>query len=277
MTSQVPALSWLYAPASRPRLVEKALASRAHAVIVDLEDAVAPADKDEARANLPALLSDAALRPVCLRINGLSSPWWQDDIAVAVSLAGLDSLLVPKVESAADVAVLTGALERAGSDLVVRCLLESARGVESALEIATAGPRVGGVSLGEADLRSELRCEEEGLDYVRSRVVIAAAAAGLPRPPQSVYPRLRDPDGLARSCARGRVLGFLGRAAIHPEQLDEIERAYLPTAQELESAHEILGGPDGARVSDDGAFAYVEFERGARETVALAARYGLGG
>jgi citrate lyase subunit beta/citryl-CoA lyase len=270
-----PSLTWLYAPASRPELVEKALATRAHAVIVDLEDAVAPADKDDARGNLEALLGAPLERTVCVRINGLASPWWQADLAIAVSLAGVDSLLLPKVESAGDVGVIVEELARASSTLALRCLIESARGVESALEIASASPRLQGVSLGEADLRSELRCDEDGLDYVRSRLILASAAAGLPRPPQSVYPRLRDPEGLARSCARGRTLGFLGRAAIHPEQLEEIERAYLPTAQELESAREIVEGADGARTQADGSFVDAAFVRGASETVALAERYGV--
>jgi citrate lyase subunit beta/citryl-CoA lyase len=271
----VPALTWLYAPASRPELVEKALASRAHAVIVDLEDAVAPADKDAARANLAGLLGEPLARTVCVRINGLASPWWQADLAVAVALAGVDSLLVPKVESAGDVGVVVEELARASSALTLRCLIESARGVESAREIASASPRLQGVSLGEADLRSELRCEEDGLDYARSRLILVSAAAGLPRPPQSVYPRLRDPEGLAASCARGRALGFLGRSAIHPEQLDEIEHAYLPTAQELESAREIVDGAGGARTQADGSFVDAAFLRGAEETVALAERYGV--
>jgi citrate lyase subunit beta / citryl-CoA lyase len=268
-------LTWLYAPASRPALVEKALASEAHAVIVDLEDAVAPEEKEAARANLPALLGGPLSRAVILRINGLATPWWRDDLTAAASLEGLHGLLVPKVESARDVADVVELLAQAGSELPLRCLLESARGIEAALEIASSSTRVRGVSLGEADLRSELRCDESGLTYVRSRVILAAAAAGLPRPPQSVYPRLRDPEGLARSCAQGRELGFLGRAAIHPEQLGEIERAYLPTARELEAAREIVGGAAGARTQADGAFVDVAFLRGAEETVALAERYGV--
>ena len=270
-----PPLTWLYAPASRPELVEKALASRAHAVIVDLEDAVAPASKEAARDGLAGLLGAPHAQTVCLRINGLASPWWRDDLAAAASLPGVGSLVVPKVESAADVLCVVEVLEGLGSELGVRCLLESARGVEAAAEIASASPRVVGISLGEADLRGELRCEDAGLDHARGRVVLVAAATGLMRPPQSVYPRLRDPEGLARSCAHGRALGFLGRAAIHPEQLDEIERAYLPTAAELESARELLGGPEGARVQPDGSFVDAAFVRAAREHVALAERYGV--
>jgi citrate lyase subunit beta / citryl-CoA lyase len=272
----LPPLSWLYAPASRPELVEKALDSRAHVVIVDLEDAVAAADKSSARAGVAGLLTLPLERMVCLRINSLATPWGRDDLVAAGSLAAVDSLLVPKVASAADVAAVVALLERVGSTLDVRCLIESARGVENALEVA-ASPRVRGISLGEADLRSELRCEDAGLDHARSRIVLAAAACGLPRPPQSVYPRLRDPEGLARSCAHGRALGFLGRSAIHPEQLDEIERAYLPTAAELEAARELLAGAEGARVQADGAFVDAAFAGAARETVALAEGYGLRG
>jgi citrate lyase subunit beta/citryl-CoA lyase len=272
----VPPLTWLYAPASRPELVEKALASRAHAVIVDLEDAVAPGDKLAARAGLAGLLGEARDRIVCLRVNGLATPWGRDDVMAAAPLAGVSSLLLPKVEAAAEVGAVGLLLAGLGRELPLRCLIESARGVEAALEIASS-PRVAGIALGEADLRGELRCEDDGLDLARSRIVLAAAARGLPRPPQSVYTRLHDPEGLARSCARGRALGFLGRSAIHPEQLAEIERAYLPTPAELASAHEVLTGAEGARVQADGAFVDAAFGRAARETVALAERYGVRG
>jgi citrate lyase subunit beta/citryl-CoA lyase len=270
----VPPLTWLYVPANRPELVAKALASRAHAVIVDLEDAVPPDAKPAARSALGELLAGPFEKPVCVRVNGLATPWGRDDIAAVATLTHVAALLVPRVASALDVHAVDAELMQAGSDLGIRCLIESARGVEAAAEIAAASPRVLAVSLGEADLRGELRCEEDGLDYARSRVVLAAAAAGLGRPPQSVYPRLRDPDGLARSCARGRALGHLGRAAIHPEQLAAIERAYLPSERELEAARDVLRGPAGARTQADGAFVDAAFHAAAAETVALAERYG---
>ena len=139
--------------------------------------------------------------------------------------------------------------------LPVHCLIESAAGLEAAYAIASA-PGVAGISLGEADLRSETGALEAGLDWARGRIVNAAVAAGLPRPPQSVYPHLRDDEGLARSCARGRELGHLGRAAIHPAQLPIIEQAYLPTEDELERARATVerleaagaGTLDGGRV-----------------------------
>jgi len=135
---------------------------------------------------------------------------------------------------------------------------------------------VHGLSLGEADLRSQTGAREAGLDWARSRVVNAAVAAGLPRPPQSVYPHVRDPEGLAASCRRGRELGHLGRAAIHPDQLPVIERAYLPTAAEVETARETVARLGAAAVGtlSDGAFVDPAMLGGARQVVALAERYG---
>src|SRR5918996_6058548 len=221
----VPPLTWLYVPADRPDRVEKAIASAAHAVIVDLEDGVASGAKAEARANLPALLGRRREKPVFVRVNARD----RDDLAAVASLE-IDGVFVPKVARPEDVPSL---------DLPVHCLIESAAGVEAAYEIAlTHG--VAGISLGEADLRSETGALEAGLDWARGRIVNAAVAAGLPRPPQSVYPRLRDDEGLARSCRRGRELGHLGRTAIHPEQLPVIEQAYLPSEDEVTRARETV-------------------------------------
>jgi citrate lyase subunit beta/citryl-CoA lyase len=137
-------------------------------------------------------------------------------------------------------------------------------------------PSVVGISLGEADLRSETGALEEGLDWARGRIVNAAVAAGLPRPPQSAYPHIRDDDGLARSCARGRALGHLGRAAIHPGQLAIIEQAYLPTEAEVERARATVEQLDvnGAGTLAAGEFVDAAMLGAARQVVALAASYG---
>ena len=257
----VPPLTLLYVPGDRPDRVEKAFASRAHAVIVDLEDGVAPAAKDEARANLAALFAAPREKPAFVRVNA-GSP--RDLAAVAgLPLAGV---IVPKVDRPEDVPSLP---------LPVHALLETPLGVENAFAIASVDG-VGGISLGEADLRSHTGAAEEGLDWARARVVNAAVAAGLPRPQQSVYPRLRYPEGLARSCARGRALGHLGRAAIHPEQLETIEQAYLPRADEVERARatvERLAG-DAVGVLEDGGFVDAAMLGAARTVLALAERYG---
>ena len=138
----------------------------------------------------------------------------------------ISGIVVPKVARPEDVPA---------TPHPVNCLIESAAGLEAAYAIASTRG-VAGISLGESDLRSETGALEAGLDWARGRIVNAAVAAGLSRPPQSVYPHVRDPEGLARSCGRGRELGHLGRAAIHPDQLPVIEQAYLPTDEEVARA-----------------------------------------
>jgi citrate lyase subunit beta/citryl-CoA lyase len=256
----VPPLTWLYVPADRPDRVEKAIASRAHAVIVDLEDGVAPAAKEQARANLSDLLGGRRDKPVFVRVNAGSAA---DLEAVAdLELAGV---VVPKVERPADIP----------AGVRVHALIESALGLEAAFEIAC-HPQVHGLSLGEADLRSQTGALEVGLDWARGRIVNAAVAAGLPRPPQSVYPHVRDLEGLADSCRRGRALGHLGRAAIHPDQLPVIERAYLPTSGELAAAHDAIERLEADEVGTlaDGAFVDAAMLGAARQVVELAAHYG---
>ena len=248
-------------PADRGDRVEKALASNAHAVIVDLEDGVAPAAKAEARANLAGLLSGPHGKPVYVRVNAGDG----DDLE-AVAALGLSGVLVPKVVGPENVPAL---------DLPVHCLIESAAGVEAAFEIARA-PGVAGISLGESDLRSETGALEAGLDWARGRIVNAAVAAGLPRPPQSVYPHVRDDEGLRASCERGRALGHLGRTAIHPAQLPIIEQAYLPTAAELERARETVERLElqAGASAVGGDLVDAAMLGAARQLIAIAERYG---
>jgi citrate lyase subunit beta/citryl-CoA lyase len=266
--TEVPPLTWLYVPGDRPDRVEKAIASAAHAVIVDLEDGVAPAAKDEARANVTELLAAPREKPVYVRVNSPRTGIGRVDLE-AVSPLPLAGILVPKVDGPADVDALVGLA------LPLHCLIETAAGVEAAFEIAR-HPAVAGISLGEADLRSETGALEAGLDWPRGRIVNAAVAAGLPRPPQSVYVRLRDPQGLAASCRRGRELGHLGRAAIHPEQLPVIEDAYLPTEEETERARATVErlDADGVGTLAGGEFVDAAMLAAAQQIVAIAERYG---
>jgi citrate lyase subunit beta/citryl-CoA lyase len=254
----LPPLTWLYVPADRPDRVEKAIASPAHAVIVDLEDGVAPPGKETARANLRSLLAEPRAKPVYVRVNAGSAA----DLE-AVAMLALVGVVVPKVERPADVPHL---------ELPVHALVETALGLERAFEIAS-DPRVHGVSLGEADLRSQTGATD--LDWARARIVNAAAAAGLPRPPQSVYVNVRDEEGLRASCLRGRELGHLGRAAIHPAQLPVIEEAYLPSGEEVDRARETIERlAVGTGVVGDGEFVDAAMLHAAQVTVALAERYG---
>jgi citrate lyase subunit beta/citryl-CoA lyase len=255
----VPPLTWLYVPADRPDRVEKAIASRAHAVIVDLEDGVPAAAKERARSNLAGVLGAAREKPVYVRINVGSAA--DLEAVAALVIAGV---VVPKIERPEDIP----------PGPPVNALIESAAGLEAAYEIARQ-PQVAGISLGEADLRSQTGALETGLDWARGRIVNAAVAAGLPRPPQSVYPNVRDLDGLAESCRRGRALGHLGRAAIHPDQLPVIEQAFLPTEEEVERARETIERlAAGTGTLEDGGFVDAAMLGAARQLVAIAERYG---
>ncbi|WP_027931215.1 HpcH/HpaI aldolase/citrate lyase family protein [Amycolatopsis thermoflava] len=269
-----PALTLLYVPADRPDRVVKALDSAADVVLVDLEDAVAPARKDEARANAVRLLSEPLARRVQVRINHASTPWHMADLAALAGLPAEVGARIPKVESPAEIHALAEALP--GRDL--HPLIESALGVERALEIATASPQVASIGLGEADLRSDLGVTDEaGLAWARSRVVVAARAARLVPPVMSAYTNVRDLDGLAESCRAGRALGFRGRTAIHPAQLDTIRAAFLPSEQEVSRAREVLSRLDdataagvGAIALTDGTFLDVAMLEQARTVLALA-------
>ncbi|MEW2069461.1 aldolase/citrate lyase family protein [Streptomyces sp. NPDC007346] len=266
-----PPLTWLYVPGDRPEVVAKALGRGADVVIVDLEDAVAPDRKAYARAATAELLADPVTAspgavPVHVRVHG------EDDIRALHGLPGLAGLRLPKITHA--VSVHHVAAVAPGVPLYP--LLESALAVEHAYSIASADPAVRGVALGEADLRADLGVREDrGLDWSRSRLVVAARAAALPPPAQSVFPDVRDLDGLWASCLRGRGLGLLGRAAIHPRQLEVIERAFRPTEREIEAAEEIVAASAveaGALALPDGRFVDAAVVASARRTLAIAER-----
>ncbi|MEU8983844.1 HpcH/HpaI aldolase/citrate lyase family protein [Streptomyces sp. NPDC058467] len=277
MTPDFLPLTWLYVPGDRPEVVAKALACGADIVLVDLEDAVAPDRKEYARAATADLLSEPPPVPVHVRVNALDGPLAEVDLKTLSPLAGLSGLRLPKVTSPDDVVrVAEGAAPAEGGAIPLYALLETALAVEHAFAIASAHPALRGVSIGEADLRADLGVREDaGLDWSRARVIVAARAAGLPPPPQSVYPDIRDVEGLAASCAHGRTLGFLGRAAIHPRQLPIIERAYLPTPAEIDSAEAVVQAAataPGAQALPDGRFIDAAVVTGAHRTLTLARR-----
>ncbi|MFJ8018241.1 HpcH/HpaI aldolase/citrate lyase family protein [Streptomyces sp. NPDC096339] len=265
-------LTWLYAPGDRPEVVAKALGRGADAVIVDLEDAVPVSRKEYARAATAELLTERPPVPVHVRVNALDSPWGGADLTALAGLRGLAGLRLPKISAPEQI---TAVADRTGG-VGLHALLESALGVERAYEIARAHPALHGLSLGEADLRADLGVSAEaGLDWPRSRIVVAARAAGLAPPAQSVFPDIRDLEALAVSCARGRALGFLGRAAIHPRQLPVIERAYLPGPEEVTAAEEIVTAAraaPGAQALPDGRFIDPAVVAAAHRTLSLAAR-----
>ncbi|MER7562669.1 HpcH/HpaI aldolase/citrate lyase family protein [Streptomyces sp. NPDC048523] len=270
-------LTWLYVPGDRPETVTKALVAGADVVVVDLEDAVAPDRKRYAREATAERLGDPQPVPVHVRVNALDSPLAAADLAAIAPLPGVCGLRLPKVTAPAQITRVAQTTARAeGGAPPLYALLESALGIEHAYAIATAHPSLRGIALGEADLRADLGVRHDGgLDWSRSRVVVAARAAALPPPSQSVHPDIRDLEGLRASCAHGRALGFLGRAAVHPRQLPVIERAYLPTEEEIEQAETVLKAAQahqGAQALPDGTFIDAAVVTQAHRTLSLAGR-----
>ncbi|WP_053764091.1 MULTISPECIES: HpcH/HpaI aldolase/citrate lyase family protein [Streptomyces] len=268
-------LTWLYAPGDRPHVVHKALACGADVVVIDLEDAVAPDRKDYARAATAELLTEPQPVPVHVRVNMVGTPCGAADLTAVAALPGVSGLRLPKVTSPRQIVHVAESTAERVPELFA--LLETAPAIEHAFEIARAHPSLRGIALGEADLRADLGVRDDnGLDWSRSRVVVAARAADLPPPPQSVHPDTRDLDGLAASCAHGRALGFVGRAAIHPRQLPVIERAYLPTAREVEQAETIIKAATespGAQALPDGTFIDAAVVAAAQRTLSLTRRH----
>ncbi|QIJ62131.1 CoA ester lyase [Streptomyces sp. JB150] len=270
-------LTWLYVPGDRPATVARALTCGADVVIVDLEDAVAPDRKEYARAATADLLAAPQPVPVHVRVNALGGPLAAADLRALAGLPGVSGLRLPKVTAPRQlVRIAEHTAPAEGGAPALYALLESALAIERAHAIATAHPALRGIALGEADLRADLGMRgDAGLDWPRSRVVVAARAAGLPPPAQSVHPDIRDLDGLAASCAHGRALGFLGRAALHPRQLPVIERAYLPTRQELEHAEAVVKAAAreaGAQALEDGTFVDAAVVAAAQRILALGNR-----
>lgn len=250
----MPPMTLLYAPADRPERFHKALESGADAVIFDLEDAVSPNKKAQARVNLAEFFA-ASPGPwgnevrVQVRINASGSPWIAEDIALLNRLPIEIGARIPKAERCADIAAIAQQLPLRHLFL----LLESAMGIEKAFDLATCSSQVKGISLGEADLRSQLGITgDQGLAYARSRIVYAAAAGNLDPPSMAVYASVNDVEGLTRSCLEGKELGMFGRTAIHPRQLEAIRAVFEPTDQEVAKAQEIVAAMASARRADQG-------------------------
>jgi len=238
--------SLLFAPADRPELFAKALATGADMVCIDLEDAVPPGDKAAARATAMALLAtpcadDGVER--LLRINNLrGSEGLRDIEAILESPASPGALLLPKVESADELRLL-GELLSTGpqADIRLHVIIETNASLEAVHDIAQASTRIDALFFGGVDMAAELRCSNawEPLLYARSRVVHAAASAGIDAI-DVPYLDLEDPDGMAREATLARELGFSGKGSIHPKQIPILNDVFTPSESEIAHARRIL-------------------------------------
>ena len=241
--------SLLFVPGSRPERFDKALAAGASAVIIDLEDAVAPADKDAARAALAAWL-----RPhhaVIVRINSVDTAWFEHDLALC-GQPGVAAVMVPKAERADTLARVTAAGARALLPLV-----ESAAGL-AALGSLAAAPGVLRLAFGAIDLQVDLglrdATEDELLPF-RLQLVLASRLAGIAAPVDGVSTAIDDEDQLRIDVQRARRLGFAGKLCIHPRQVAPVNRWLAPSEAELAWARQVLAAAaaaGGAAVAVDG-------------------------
>lgn len=260
-----PYRSLLFAPGSRPDLVAKAIASQADAVIVDLEDAVAPANKLEAREQLASML-DGTTKPVFVRVNDPSTPQYWGDVVAVVETDAV-GMFVPKVNTAAQMTELGGALEaleiRAGRTdrpLDVVPMIEDALGVRDIGDILTASKRVSSVcfSSGEqGDLVADLGCtwtpDGTGMLVARSQVLIGARAARMPFVLDGVFMNIHDLDALRVECQLAKTLGYTGKAIIHPKHIEVVHEVFTPSEAELDKQERIIRLYDEALAAGQGA------------------------
>lgn len=242
--------SFLFAPGNHARRVEKCLTLGADAVILDLEDAVANAEKAATRSVVVEALQRPRRCQGYVRVNSLGTQWSHGDF-VAVVAKGVDGIIVPKVESAGDLQTaewLLTALERerglpeGGIDLIP--IIETAAGFSNLASVARAARRTRRLSFGAGDFTLDVgitwsRDEIELLPY-RTAFVVQSRAAGLEPPLDTVWVSLKDPEGFQRSVQRAKDLGFQGKLCIHPDQVPVVNECFQPTDAELAHARKVL-------------------------------------
>ncbi len=275
------ARSFLFVPANRPERYAKALASGADAVIVDLEDAIAPADKSVARQTLSRAVAslDAAQRGrLLVRINAVGTPWHADDLAALRGLAaqGLVAVMVPKTESVAALAEVAAAV---GPLCALLPLIESVAGLD-AIDALAACPQVLRLAFGHLDFQADagLACgtDESELVPVRLALVLASRRAALAAPLDGISPGTQDTAQLSLDAARSRRGGFGGKFCIHPAQVAVVNAAFTPSAAELDWARRVqvaFEAAGGGVFSLDGRMVDAPVMRLAQHTLAQASRH----
>ncbi len=238
--------SLLFVPGSNPRALEKARALPADGLIFDLEDAVAPVAKEEARTAVMAALAAGGYggRELVLRVNALDTPWGHADLAAAATMP-IDAVLLPKVENADRVRLAAALLDALGAppERAVWCMLETPLGILDARPIAAASPRLAALVLGSSDLTKDLHAahtrDRLPLMTALQLALLAARAYGLAAL-DGVHLDLSDDEGFGLACRQGRELGFDGKTLIHPKQIEEANTAFAPSAEEVAWSRRII-------------------------------------
>ena len=282
--SVCPRRSFIFTPGLRPEMYPKALATGADIVCVELEDGIAPKDKAAARANAMKLFespqADDGVERV-VRINSLREGFGMADVqAVLATDTPPPALMLPKVRTPDEVALLDDLLTERGHATRLHVIIETNAGLEAAHEIAHSSPRIDALFFGGVDMAAELRCENawEPLLYARSRVVHAAAGAGLDAI-DVPWLDLEDPDGMERAAVQARELGFSGKGAVHPRQIAALNAVFRPSAERIARARRIIAGfeaADTGLVVIDGKLIEKPVLREMHRIVAIAERTGAG-
>ena len=258
--------SMLFLPGNNPNMLINGNCLGADAVIFDLEDAVSPAEKDAARILVRNTMRYMDFRgcEIIVRINSIDTPYWKPDMEATVPYKP-GMLLLPKTGTAADIleadAYLTQLEEKLGlaqNTVGLMALIETAMGVENAFAIATASKRVRALFLGAEDLTADLQCKrtKEGreIEYARTRLVVAARAAGI-----AVYDTpftdVNDDEGIWTDARYAKALGFSGKASISPRHIEVINSVFSPTMKEIEYAYEVMDAIELAKKQGKGAIA----------------------
>ncbi|WP_063755309.1 HpcH/HpaI aldolase/citrate lyase family protein [Streptomyces sp. NRRL S-337] len=277
-----PRRSVLYMPGANERALEKAKALPADALILDLEDAVAPDAKADARKRVAAAAASGEYghREVTIRVNGPGTEWHADDLRAAAE-AGPDAVVVPKVESAATVREVERALEAAGAPdrTAIWAMVETPRAMLDARAVAAASERLTVLVMGTNDLAKELHAEHvpgrAPLLTGLSLALLAARESGKVIL-DGVYNDVKDAAGFEAECVQGRQFGFDGKTLIHPSQLEPCNRVFAPSAEQIDRSRKIIDAFDEATregrgvVTVDGRLIEILHVEDARRILALA-------
>lgn len=258
--------SMLFIPGNSPNLLMNADVLGSDSIILDLEDAVSPAEKDSARILVRNLLKTFPYDncEIIVRINSVDTEFWKKDLEEILPYKP-DMIMPPKTSCAKDVKTVSSyiaKLERklgfAKNTIKLIPLIETALGVENAYEIASADPRVAAIFLGAEDLSADLRCKrtKEGTEilYARQRLVVAARAANV-----DVYDTpftdVNDDEGIIKDAAFAKSLGFTGKASISPRHVDPINTVFSPSKADIEYAHQVMQAIEDAKAQGKGVVA----------------------
>ena len=253
-----PRRSVLYMPGANERALEKARDLPADALILDLEDAVAPDAKGDARQRVCAAVASGSYgnKELVIRINGIGTEWHDDDLRAAAAV-GPDAVLVPKVESVEQVCALADALTSAGApdSTALWAMLETPIAVLQAEHIAAASDRLTVLVVGTNDLAKELRArsvpDRSPLSFALQRCLLAVRAVDKVIL-DGVFNDVKDPEGFLAECRQGATFGFDGKTLIHPSQIDPCNEVYSPDAAEIEHARRVVAAFEEARAEGRG-------------------------